>query len=444
MFRRKNEPHSRELEFLESLSGAVLHTTPRRNRVVLYFWLVTVALFLLWASIAKVDEIVRSEGKIVPSGENKVLQNLEGGIVEAIMVKEGDTVEKGQVLLKIKNIHSKTELAGYISRYNELKARAARLEAEAKDEPLKFDDKMIKEHPNLVRRERSLYEANMKRLDAQIQTLKKQIEQKRDRLDESKAKLANLRRSYRLIEEEIKMSEPMVKEGVKSKVDFLKLKREANSIKTEIDTVRGSIPRIESAISEIESRIKETKLEFKSASEKEMNEALGEMERLKEKIKAFRDSVERTLVRSPVDGVVKRVFVNTIGGVVKPGMDLVEIVPLDKKLIAEVKVSPKDIAFIYPGQKALLKFTAYDFSIYGGLAGRVVGISPDTVTDRKDRTFYIVRIQTDGNFLFSGGKKLKIIPGMVVNADIVTGERTILEYLLKPLIHSKDYIFTEH
>ncbi|WP_201353696.1 HlyD family type I secretion periplasmic adaptor subunit [Hydrogenimonas urashimensis] len=444
MAKRKEQLSERELAYLESLSQAVLHSTPRRSRIILYFWLVTVAAFLLWASIAKVDEIVRSQGKIVPSGENKTLQNLEGGIVEEILVKEGDAVKKGEVLLKIKNVKSKTELAGYLSKYNELAARASRLRAQAKNRPLTFDPVMRKAHPDLVAREKSLYEANMGRLAAQVETFKRQIRQKREQLKEARAKLKNLRHSYELIEEEVKMSEPMVKEGVKSRVDFLKLQREANAILTEIDSVKNSIPRIESAILEINSRIKEAKLDFRSKSEKEMNEALGEMERLTEKIKAFRDSVNRTLVRSPVDGLVKKLYVNTIGGVVKPGMDLVEIVPLDKNLIAEVKVSPKDIAFIYPGQKALVKFTAYDFAIYGGLSGKVVGISPDTVTDKKERTFYIVRIKTDKNFLFSNGKELKIIPGMVVNADIITGKRTILDYLLKPILNSKDYIFTEH
>ncbi len=440
---RKENLNERELAYLESLSQAVLHSTPRRSRLVLYFWVLTVAAFLLWASIAKVDEIVRAQGKIVPSGENKVLQNLEGGIVEEILVKEGDAVKKGQILLKVKNLKSRSELAGYLSKYNELAARAARLKAEAKHRPLRFDPILAKEHPDLVARERSLYEANMGRLRAQIETFKKQIRQKQEQLKEARSKLKNLERSYKLIEEEVKMSEPMVKEGVKSKVDFLKLQREANAIKTQIDSVKDTIPRIRSAIAEIESRIDATKLEFRGKSEKEMNEALGEMERLTEKIKAFRDTVNRTLVRSPVDGLVKKLYVNTIGGVVRPGMDLVEIVPLDKNLIAEVKVRPKDIAFIYPGQKALVKFTAYDYAIYGGLTGRVVGISPDTVTDKKDRTFYIVRIRTDRNYLLSGGKKLKIIPGMVVNADIITGKRTILDYLLKPIMNSKDYIFTE-
>jgi len=436
--------NERELKYLRSLGQAVLHSTPRRSRLILYFWLLTVSVFLLWASIAQVDEIVRSEGKIVPSGENKILQNLEGGIIEEINVREGEAIARGDTLLKIKNLKSKSELAGYQSRYDELQAESIRLRAQAEGSPLRYDTLFSASHPDLVKRQKSLYEANMNRLRAEVETYRRQIHQKREQLAEAKAKLKNLETGYALILEEVKMSEPMVKEGVKSKVDFLKLKREANAVKTEIDSVKNTIPRIRSSIAEIESRIEETKLAFKSEARKEMNKALGEMERLKEQIGAFRDSVERTVVRSPVDGLVKKLYVNTIGGVVRPGMDLVEIVPLDKNLIAEVKVSPKDIAFIYPGQKALVKFTAYDFAIYGGLGGKVVGISPDTVTDKKDRTFYIVRIETDSNHLLSNGQKLKIIPGMVVNADIITGKRTILDYLLKPMLKSKDYIFTEH
>ncbi len=444
MSRKKETISERELEYLESLGSAVLHTTPKRSRVLLYFWLFSAVLFLLWASIAKVDEIVRSEGKIVPSGENKILQNLEGGIVEEILVSEGESVKKGDALLKIKNIKSRSELAGYLSRYNELLARVGRLEAEARGGELRYDSEFAKKYPELIERERSLYIANTQRLNAQIEALKAQTRQHEEQLKEAKRKLKNLKRGYSLIKEEIKMSEPMVKEGVKSKVDFLKLQREANSILTEIESVEGSIPRIESSIEEIKSKIRATELEFRSRSEKEMSEAIGEMERVSQKIRAFKDTVNRTLVKSPVEGIVKKLYVNTIGGVVRPGMDLVEIVPIDKRLIAEVKVSPKDIAFIYPGQKAIVKFTAYDFAIYGGLEGKVVAISPDTVTDKNEKTFYIVRIETDKNYLKSGEEKLKIIPGMVVNADIVTGKKTILQYLISPVVRSHDYIFTEH
>ncbi len=432
-----------ELEYLESLSAAVLQKTPKRSKLILYFWLLTIAVFIIWANIAKVDEIVRSSGKVIPSGENKVVQNLEGGIVEEILVKEGESVSKGDILIKIKNIKSKSDLAQYISKKNELSAKLQRLYAQANLKPLVYKKSFKSKHPKLVKREESLYKTNLLDLQAKKETLKKQIVQKNDILKETKAKIKNLKKSYGFIKEEIKISKPMVKEGIKSKVDFLKLQREANNVKTELDNSVNSIPAVKTSISEIKSKIKELELSFKTKSKKKYNDVAGELDRIEKKIVSFQDTVNRTNIKSPVDGIVKKLYVNTIGGVVKPGMDLVEIVPKDKNLIVEVKVRPKDIAFIYPGQKALVKFTAYNYSIYGGLKGKVIGISPDTVTDKKNKTYYIIRIKTDKERLTHNGKDLKIIPGMIVRADIITGKRTILDYILKPMLNSKDYIFTE-
>ncbi len=432
-----------ELEYLESLSAAVLQKTPKRSKLILYFWLLTIAVFIIWANIAKVDEIVRSSGKVIPSGENKVVQNLEGGIVEEILVKEGESVSKGDILIKIKNIKSKSDLAQYISKKNELSAKLQRLYAQANLKPLVYKKSFKSKHPKLVKREESLYKTNLLDLQAKKDTLKKQIVQKNDILKETKAKIKNLKKSYGFIKEEIKISKPMVKEGIKSKVDFLKLQREANNVKTELDNSVNSIPAVKTSISEIKSKIKELELSFKTKSKKKYNDVAGELDRIEKKIVSFQDTVNRTNIKSPVDGIVKKLYVNTIGGVVKPGMDLVEIVPKDKNLIVEVKVRPKDIAFIYPGQKALVKFTAYNYSIYGGLKGKVIGISPDTVTDKKNKTYYIIRIKTDKERLTHNGKDLKIIPGMIVRADIITGKRTILDYILKPMLNSKDYIFTE-
>lgn len=435
--------HDHEIEYLESLSAAVLHKTPKRSKLILYFWILAIALFIGWAAIAKVDEIVRSSGKVIPSGENKTVQNLEGGIIEEILVKEGESVKKGDILLKIKNIKSKSDLAQFQSKRIELEAKIARLQAQSKLKVLHYDKDFTLKHPALVKREISLYKTSMQELKAKIDTLKKQITQKYDLLRESKAKIKNLKKSYGYIKEEIKISEPMVKEGIKSKVDFLKLQREANNVKTDLDNTINSIPQIKTSIEEIKSKEREVNFAFVAKSKKELNDMSGELERIKKKIEAFQDTVNRTSITSPVDGIVKKIYVNTIGGVVKPGMDLVEIVPKDKNLIVEVKVKPKDIAFIYPGQKALVKFTAYNFSIYGGLKGKVVGISPDTITDKKNKTYYIVRIKTDKDTLMHDGKSLKIIPGMIVSADIITGKRTILDYIIKPMLNSKDYIFTE-
>ena len=440
---KKHRVSKEELEYLESLSAAVLQSTPKRSKLVLLFWFVTVLLFIAWMAITSVDEIVHSKGKIIPFGENKTIQNLEGGIVENIMVKEGDTVKKGEVLLKIKNLSSKSQYETYKSKRSELKAKASRLEAQAKMLPLKFSKNFQKNYPLLVKREKSLYQTNMSQLHEQIGVFKAQITQKNNHLKEIRVNLRNLQTRYKLIEEEISMTEPMVKEGVRSKVDFLKLKREANLIVTDLDNKKNVIPSIKSSITEIRSKIKETKLAFISKSKQEFNDIKGQIDSIQDKLTVFKDSVSRTSVLSPVDGLVKKLYINTIGGVVRPGMDLLEIVPIDKKLIAEVKVSPKDIAFIYPGQKAMVKFTAYNYSIYGGLEGKVISISPDTIVDKKERTFYIVRIKTDKNYLGDIKKPLKIIPGMVLSASIITGKRTILDYILKPLFNSKDYIFTE-
>ncbi len=440
---KQSELLEHEIEYLESLSAAVLQKTPKRSRLILYFWLLSLIVFIIWANIAKVDEIVRSKGKVIPSGENKVVQNLEGGIVEEILVKEGDSIKKGDTLLKIKNIKSKSDLAQYISKKNELSAKLKRLYAQANLKPLNFSKDFALKYPKLVKREKSLYKINLLDLQAKKETLKKQIAQKKDMLKETKAKIKNLKKSYSFISEEIKISKPMVKEGIKSRVDFLKLQREANSVKTELDNSINSIPAIKTSIGEIKSKINELNLAFKTKSKKQYNDIAGELDRIEKKIVSFQDTVNRTSIKSPVDGIVKKLYINTIGGVVKPAMDLVEIVPKDKKLIVEVKVRPKDIAFIYPGQKALVKFTAYNYSIYGGLKGRVIGISPDTITDKKNKTFYIIRIKTDKDRLTHNGKDLKIIPGMIVSADIITGKRTIMDYILKPMLNSKDYIFTE-
>ncbi|MDX1809734.1 MAG: HlyD family type I secretion periplasmic adaptor subunit [Sulfurospirillaceae bacterium] len=438
-----NRISEEELNYLESLSEAVLHKTSRKSQFVLYLLVLTVVVFVGWSYITYVDEIVRSIGKVIPSGENKVLQNLEGGIIEDILVKEGDRVKQGQILLKIKNVKSTVDLDEIKFRYNDLFAQSYRLIAQATMKSLKFDKAFAKKHPGLVTREESLYNTNMNQLKAKIDVLQKQIKQKNDQLKEAVVKAKDLQRSYFLINEEINMTEPMVKEGIKSKVDFLKLQREANKIKTDINTINNSTPEIRSSIDEIRSKINETRLTFIAKSKQDLNDVLGKLDITENKIESYQDTVNRTYVRSPVEGIVKKMYVNTIGGVIRPGMDLIEVVPDNKNLIVEVKILPKDIAFIYYGQGALVKFTAYNYSIYGGLKGKVIGISPDTITDKDNKTYYIVRIKTDKDTLVYNGEKLKIIPGMTVNADIITGKRTIFDYIMKPILNSKDYIFTE-
>jgi adhesin transport system membrane fusion protein len=235
----------------------------------------------------------------------------------------------------------------------------------------------------------------------------------------------------------------MVREGVKSKVDFLKLKREANAIESDIEAARLSLPRLLSSINEFKNKRKEALQLFINNAKKELNEVTAEISRLKTQQIAFTDQVDRTMVKSPVDGIVQKLFVNTVGGVIQPGEDLVEIVPTNKKLFLEVKIKPNDIAFIHPGAKAKVKVSAYDFAIHGGLMGKVVNISPDTITDKKDNTFYIIHVVTEKNYLGTKEHPLHIIPGMTVHVDMITGQKTVMEYILKPILKSKQYVFSE-
>jgi adhesin transport system membrane fusion protein len=239
------------------------------------------------------------------------------------------------------------------------------------------------------------------------------------------------------------MTAPMVREGVKSKVDFLKLKREANGIENKIEAAKLSLPRLQSAIQEYREKRIEAKQLFINKAKKELNEVTAELKRLETQQIALTDQVARTMVRSPVTGIVQKLFVHTVGGVIKPGADLVEIVPTNKNLYLEVKIKPSDIAFIHPGAEAKIKVSAYDYAIHGGLIGHVVNISPDTITDKKENTFYLIHIKTDKNYLGSKEHPLNIIPGMTVNVDIVTGKKTVMQYILKPILKSKQYVFSE-
>ena len=434
---------ARDYEFMHSLSAAVIQVTPSTLRVVLYFWIVAVVAFLTWANFAYIDEIARGDGEIVPSGENQMIQNLEGGIVEEILVKEGQEVVKGQILLKIDNQKSQSSLSTNGIKADALEAKILRLKAESTGVRFKVTKELKKKIPLFVENEKSLYIINQKQLKSKLNALSEQLEQKRQELSEAKARKRHLRESLAFISKEVSMTRPMVAKGIRSKIDFLKLQREENEAKEKYSATKYTIPRLSSAIKEVKSTINETNLLFKSEAKTKLNEATTELRGYRANSTALEDQVTRTIVRSPMKGIVQKLYVHTVGGVIQPGEDIVEVVPTDENLIVEVKIKPADIAFIYYGQKAIVKFSAYDFSIYGGLDGEVILISADTIKDQKDNVFYTVRIKTNQNFLGNKNKPLKIIPGMTVNVDIITGQKSVLDYILKPILKTKQYTFSE-
>ena len=439
----KRKLSSDDYEFVNSLSAAISEQTPQKMKWVLYFWLITITLFIVWASLTQIDEITRGSGEVVPSGKNQVVQNLEGGIVKKILVKVGDIVEKNQVLLKIDNQKSESQLDSTKIKEFELEAKIARLTAEAYGRELNITREMEKRMPVLIHNEKSLYVSRKSQMDSKIRGLEDQEEQKIQEHKETKSRLKLLQKSTKLIKKELSMMKPMVAQGVKSKVAYMKLQREESKIEEDLNSATHSIPRLKASISEVKNNIEEAKSDFKNQAKKELNEVTAELMRVKESTCALSDQIDRTLVRSPIKGIIQKLYIHTVGGVIKPGENLIEIVPTDDVLWLEVKIKPSDIAFVYPGQQTLIKFSAYDFGIYGGLKGEVVHISADTVKDEKENAFYTIHIKTDKNHLGSESKPLKIIPGMTVNVDIITGKKSIMDYILKPILKAKQYTFTE-
>ncbi|WP_324172706.1 HlyD family type I secretion periplasmic adaptor subunit [Sulfurimonas sp.] len=433
----------KDYDFMNSLSSAILVQSPTKISRVIKIWLITILLFILWASLAEIDEITRGNGDVIPYGQNQIIQNLEGGIVEGILVTEGQLVKKGEVILKINNAKSLSSSITNKMKFQELEAKRLRLFAEANQ--LDFQDSKTTdlELKKQIKSAKNLYESDKLEFNAKDSGFAEQIEQRKQEYKEAKGKVTSLKKSLRYVSEEISMTEPMVKEGIKSKIDFLKLKREANEIENNIIAAKLSLPRLSSAISEYRHKRIESKQLFINNAKKELNEVTAEISRLKTQQIAFSDQVDRTMVKSPVDGIVQKLFVHTVGGVVKPGADLVEIVPTNEKLYLEIKIKPSDIAFLHPGASAKVKISAYDFAIHGGLEGEVLNISPDTITDKKDNTFYIIHVVTKRNHLGTKENPLNIIPGMTASVDIVTGQKTVMQYILKPILKSKQYVFSE-
>jgi adhesin transport system membrane fusion protein len=444
--KKNNKPMEyteKDYEFMNSLSSAILEQSPSKIGKVLKIWMFTVLAFIIWASLAQIDEITRGDGKVIPYGQNQIIQNLEGGIVEAILVEEGETVKKGDIILKINNAKSTSTSQTNVMKYNELLAKQLRLNAEANGLDFEVVYTEDEEFNKQIQLAKKLYDSNKLEYIAKDSSIAEQIEQRKQELKEAKARIRSLQKSLEYVTEEISMTAPMVREGVKSKVDFLKLKREANGIQNDIEASSLSLPRLESAIEEYRSKRVEAQQLFINDAKKELNEVSAELSRLKAQQVAFSDQVERTMVKSPVDGIVQKLFVNTVGGVIKPGADLIEIVPTDKRLYLEIKIKPSDIAFIHPGAQAQVKISAYDFAIHGGLIGNVVNISPDTITDKKENTFYLIHVETEKNYLGTKEHPLNIIPGMTASVDIVTGKKTVMQYILKPILKSKQYVFSE-
>nr|WP_313141882.1 HlyD family type I secretion periplasmic adaptor subunit [Leclercia sp.] len=426
------------------VNKALLDDAPRVVRVTLWAIFAFFIVMILWASLASIDEVTRGEGRAIPSSRLQKVQNLEGGIVAEVFVHEGEVVKAGAPLLRLDDTQFRSNAGESEADRLALQARIQRLTAQLNDATtLTLAPEIVKQAPEIASGEMELFASVNKRIQSELAGLNEQLIQKKQELLDFQGKASQYRRSLGLQQQEVAMSEPLVAKGAISKVEVLRLRRGVVETQGQLDSVTLAIPRAEAAIKEIESKVSETRGRYRSEALGQLNEARTDLSKIEASGKAISDRVNRTLVTSPVRGVVQQLMVNTIGGVIQPGKDLVEIVPLDDKLLVEAKIRPQDIAFLRPGQEATVKFTAYDYTIYGGLKGTLEQISPDTVTDKDGKSFYVIRLRTDKNHLGTDEKPLLIIPGMVASVDIITGKKTVMAYLLKPILRARAEAFHE-
>lgn len=440
---------SKQLNKLEAYGDKLLETDedlPLARHLQLFTVVGIVFVFIIWANFAKLDEITRGDGKVVPSSDVQIIQHQEGGTVQNLLVREGDMVAAGQVLMRLSDVGASSDFGSTNSRILGLLAKVQRLQAEAdaKGAP-EFTEDVMEGAPETVREELNTFRANKMQLESQISVLKSQLSQRRAEVSELGTRIRDIQRVIGLTNEEMAMLQPLVARGSAPKRDIIQLEQQLAGQQSELNGLRASLPRANSAINEAEARIKDIETTFRTTAQNDLTTALIEIKTLQQQIPALRDRQSRTEIRSPVKGIVKDIKVQTDegGGVIKPGDAVMEIVPVDDQLVIEARVRPADIAFIHPAQPATVKITAYDFSIYGGLKGEVTDISADTITNEKGESFYKIKVITDQTSIVRNGNELPIIPGMVASVDILTGEKTVMEYLMKPLVKTLNQSMSE-
>ena len=433
----------KDLDLVTDIRTTILIESPRGGRSVIWLTLILFVCAIYWASISEVEEVTRGMGKVIPSSQVQIVQNLEGGILAETFVNIGDIVEKGQLLMRLDEKRFSAPFREYRLKYLALTAKESRLIAETLGTEMVLPKVVEEENSSIATREWQLYNSSKKELETTIEILEEKAKQRRQEIAELEEKRTELNRTYRYLKKEIELTEPLVAEGAVSEVEILRLKRDASSMLGDIAATKLSIPRVRSQLNEAVKEIQEEHLQFSNKAKKELNDVQAELDAISATSVALEDRLDRTAIRSPVYGTVKQVLVNTVGGVIQPGMDLIEIVPLEDSLLVEVQIKPSDIAFLRPDQKAMVKFTAYDFTIYGGLDAELEYISADSVVDEKGNSFYQVRVRTDQNYLKGKDDKMPIIPGMVATVDILTGKKTILSYLLKPVLKAKQTALRE-
>lgn len=439
MARRRTD----DAEFMTDLRAAVVSGPRIWSSLLLFVILGFVVVAGWWTSQAKVPMVARGEGQVIPSSQNQMVQHFEGGILAGILVKEGQIVKRGDILLRVDDIQFKARYREDYARYLGLLAARDRLRAEARGTEPRYSPEVLKNDAKLAQSETALYKARMAELRHSITVLERQADQRQQELVELASRIGQFGRSLALAREELDITKPLVEAGVTARIELIRLERGINDIEGTLETARQSVPRAQAALREIQGRIEERRAVARSQALAELSETDVKLAVLDESLASMKDRVRRTDVRSPVDGTVQQLKINTIGGVIRPGMDLVEIVPLEDNLLIEARIRPADIGFLHPDQEAKVKITAYDYAVYGSLDATLEEISPDAIVDEQGESYFQVRVRTDKNYLGEEADPKRIIPGMVAQVDILTGERTVLEYMLKPILRARERALRE-
>ncbi len=428
------------LDWAGDADWARLQQEPLRARQLLRLAAVALLIMLIWAAFASIDEVTRGEARVVPTSQLQIVQSVDGGVVTELLVKEGQTVEAGQMLLKIDPTRFVSSMLESRSAQLAMQAKVLRLQALTRGTAFSPPAELTREVPDVVAQETRLYESRRAEINAQISIAQNQLGQRQQELNEVRARREQAERGLELMTKELNATRPMIASGAVSEVEVFRLEREVARLRGDREQSTAQIARVQSAILEATRKIEEVQLTSRNQMSGELSETMSKLASLSQGGLALQDKVKHADIKSPMRGIVKRLLVNTVGAVVQPGKEVVEVVPLDEALILEVQITPKDIGFLRPGQEATVKFTAYDFSIYGGLSADVIQIGADSVLDEKGNAFYHIRVRTRKASLGTG---LPIIPGMVAQVDILTGKKTILSYLLKPVLRAKANAMTE-
>lgn len=433
----------KETDFMCNLEAATRMKLATPVTITLFTVIAFLTFFFIWAGVTEIEELTRGQGQVVPSKEIQVVQSLEGGVLKEILVEKGDFVKEGQILLRISDVLFSSEQRGTEARFLGLEAKKVRLTAEANGSKFNMPDDIKIKAPEITKNEKALYDSRQNELQSAYAIQDDKVKKAKSDLDVVRAEINSFSQSKKLLKKELSITKNMVAKRAAPKMEQIRLERDLADISGKINARVQEKKGLEASLSGAKNERNAQNSKFKSIALEELSEVETQIASLKENLKSIGDRVDRTEVRAPVDGVVNQIMLQTVGGIVEPAMRLIEIVPVGDELKIIAKIKPNEIAFLNVGQPVKVKITAYDPQKYGSLDGVLLRIAANSATDRDGNILFEIEVKTEKNYLGSIRRPLPITSGMVANVEVITGKRTILNYLMKPLHRGFDRALRE-